>query len=305
MNGCEPGWLNPDTLATARAEYDRDVRDFTGKVAAPDEVVEGVRIYKSGGVSETVGGISTPQAAPSAAPSALSRAVARAGAVAAIHGGGFVLGRAAHMDALCQHWRAAFGVDCASLAYPLAPEARAEAQLEACARGLELFLDRRERRGPVVLVGDSAGGGLAAGLALRLGKSRIRAVCLIQPMLDPRTRSAPDGGMSWTASDNRFGWKSRLGPQDYADPEGLSPEVAPALAEDLSEFPACWIGIGTRDLFLRESLELARRIAQSGGDVTLRTYPDAVHAFQRLDAGSGAARRFAQDRDHWIGAQLD
>ena len=281
MSETELGWLSPNALDAARAEYDRDVHAFNGDVAAPDEVVDGVRIYS--------GKAATP----------------RPGAIAVIHGGGFVVGRPDHMDRLCEDWATAFGVDCASLAYPLAPEARAEAQLEACARGFELFLERRETHGPVVLVGDSAGGGLAAGLALRLGRSRIQAVCLIQPMLDPRTRSAPDEvGMSWTASDNRFGWSSRLGPEAYADPDGLSPEIAPALAEDLSGFPACWIGIGTRDLFLGESLELARRIAQSGGDVTLRTYPDAVHAFQRLDAGSAAARRYEEDRDRWIGARL-
>ena len=218
------------------------------------------------------------------------------GRLLTIHGGGYVLGAAAMQDRLCEHWANTQGWLAASVEYPLAPESSATAMLDACERGLE-ELRALDATGPLVVFGDSAGGGLAAGLAVR--GCAMDALMLVQPMLDPRTGGRRDPGHSWHADHNRFGWAARLGGSEP------TPETAPALAEDLGHFPPTWIGIGTRDLFLRENLAFAAKLAEAHVDVTLETYSGAVHAFQRLHADRPAAARWRSDRDGWLRERLE
>jgi triacylglycerol lipase len=138
----------------------------------------------------------------------------------------------------------------------------------------------------VGVMGESAGGGLAAGLALMArdrGEYSLAFQHLIYPMIDDRTCITADphpfaGEYVWTAKSNHFGWSCLLGQEPGG--EGVSPYAAAARATDLSGLPPTFIASGALDLFLEEDLDYARRLVRSGVPVELHVYPGAFHAFQ-------------------------
>jgi triacylglycerol lipase len=134
-------------------------------------------------------------------------------------------------------------------------------------------------------MGESAGGGLAAALALLARDRREYKLAfqhLIYPMLDDRTcvTKSPHpytGEFIWTPHNNSFGWCSLLGvAPGSAD---VSPYAAPARAADLARLPPTFISTGALDLFLEEDIDYAKRLAWQGVPVELHVYPGAYHAF--------------------------
>jgi len=210
-----------------------------------------------------------------------------------IHGGGYILG-CPEMDEqlLC---RKADELGCLVVAvdYRLAPEHPYPAALDDCDAALGWILENASALGvdtsTLVLGGASAGGGLAAALALRARDRRPGAItyqCLIYPMLDHRTgTSAPESAKDywlWGAEHNLFAWNAYLGPNDLT--HGVSPLASPATAQRVDGLPPTYICIGDQDLFYEEDIEYARRLRDSGVAVELEVVPGAPHGFDKLPA---------------------
>ncbi|MGX9901144.1 alpha/beta hydrolase fold domain-containing protein [Arthrobacter sp. SA17] len=148
-------------------------------------------------------------------------ASARAGTPALlwIHGGGMVLGAAAQDSRFCRRVADELNIVVVSVEYRLAPEHSFPIPLEDCYTALQ-WLARQPDVDPanIAIGGQSAGGGLAAALAL-LAKERgeIRPVLqlLSYPMLDDRTTIRTDIDPRWlriwSPRSNRFGWRAYLG----------------------------------------------------------------------------------------------
>jgi triacylglycerol lipase len=208
-----------------------------------------------------------------------------------IHGGGYIGGSAADMEASHVELSLALGCAIVSVEYRLAPEAPYPAAVEDCYAALAWLFANPAIPGVdttrVGVMGESAGGGLAAALALLArdrGEYPFVFQHLIYPMLDDRTSAegASDphpyaGEYIWTHGANRFGWRSLLG----AEPGGadVSPYAAPARATDLAGLPRTFILTGALDLFLEEDMDYARRLTRAGVPVELHVYPGGVHAF--------------------------
>ncbi len=221
-----------------------------------------------------------------------------------IHGGGYVAGSAASMEPL--HRSLALAADCVivSVDYRLAPETPFPGAIEDCYAALtwtfaavaSLGIDARR----IGVMGESAGGGLAAALALLArdrGEHALAFQHLIYPMLDDRTcvSTIPHpytGEFIWTAGNNDFGWSSLLGVAPGSD--SVSPYAAAARAQDLSGLPPTFISTGTLDLFLEEDMEYARRLTRHGVPVELHVYPGAYHGF---DLAPGSAVGLNANRD--------
>jgi acetyl esterase/lipase len=133
-------------------------------------------------------------------------------------------------------------------------------------------------------MGESAGGGLAAALALLArdrGEYELAFQHLIYPMIDDRTCIAnPNpftGEFVWTSENNCFGWSALLGAPPGLGP--ISPYAAPARATDLAGLPPTFISAGALDLFLEENIEYGRRLLRAGVPVEMHVYPGGFHGF--------------------------
>ncbi len=250
----------------------------------------------SGGVEVAVRTVPGPPGAPdvrviSYHPQSLAgEAVGANGCVLHIHGGGYILGDPDSQEPGHRELARRLGCRIVSVDYRLAPETRAPGAVEDCyavlawlvANAAELRLDPAR----IGVAGESAGGGLAAALALLArdrGEYRLAFQHLIYPMIDDRTcvTSSPNvhaGEFIWTPESNRYGWRSLLGFEPGG--EGVSPYAAAARATDLSGLPPTYISVGALDLFVDENLEYARRLIRAGVPTELHVYPGAYHGFE-------------------------
>jgi len=208
-----------------------------------------------------------------------------------IHGGAMISGSAAmakrYLPELTEE-HDAIGV---SIDYRLAPETPFPGPQQDCLAGLRwvaanagaLNIDPCR----IVVMGESAGGGLAASLALMArdhGGPQLAGQILVYPMLDHRT-SGPDdrwnnpiaGEFVFTPDSNRFGWAALRG--DYAADDHRKGWFSPALAEDLSGLPPTFITVGQLDVIVDETLDYARRLAAAGVLVECHLFAGGVHAF--------------------------
>ncbi|MEI6710321.1 MAG: alpha/beta hydrolase [Actinomycetota bacterium] len=206
-----------------------------------------------------------------------------------IHGGGYVRGSTAELSPV--HRRLALEANCVivSVDYRLAPETRFPGAIEDCYAALGWVIANVDELGidasRLGVMGESAGGGLAAALALLVrdrGEYTLAFQHLIYPMLDDRTCVAVDphpyvGHFIWTPKSNLFGWSSLLGVPP-GSPE-VSPYAAAARADNLAGLPPAYIATGGLDLFLEEDMEYARRLMRHGVTVELHVYPGAYHVF--------------------------
>jgi acetyl esterase/lipase len=207
-----------------------------------------------------------------------------------IHGGGYIAGCASSMKGA--HQKLAAAADCmiVSVDYRLAPETRFPGAIEDCYAAMAWVFSESATLGidplHVGVLGESAGGGLAAALAL-LARDRAEHTLafqhLIYPMLDDRTCTTADpnpyaGEFVWTPASNCFGWSALLGVAPGS--AGVSPYAAAARADSLAGLPRAFISTGALDLFVDEDIEYARRLIRHGVAVELRVYPGAFHGFE-------------------------
>lgn len=229
-----------------------------------------------------------------------------------IHGGGMIMGSASVMQAGPAAMAQALGIPVASVEYRLAPEHPFPAPQEDCLAALKWLAGLPEVDPERVgITGESAGGGLAASVALMardLGGPQLAAQFLTYPMLDHRTggdncpyNNAATGEFVWTRSSNRYGWGALKG--SYAPSDHRKGWFSPSLAEDLSGLPPTWIGTGSLDLFYDEDLDYARRLVAAGVPVELHSYPGAIHAFNAVTE-SRLAKAYGRDllgaMAHWL-----
>jgi len=233
-----------------------------------------------------------------------------------VHGGGYILGSVPTFEGMLRAIVADVGCALVSVEYRLAPETVFPGAIEDAYAGLAwCFSNAAAECFDMTLVGvmgESAGGGLAAALTLLArdrGEYKLAFQHLTYPMLDDRTGVTSEGHdyageFVWSADNNRFGWNALLG----CEPGGpdVSPYAAPARAIDLSGLPPAYIHIGALDLFIEENIEYARRLIRAGVPTELHVYPGAVHGFdlagessigaQAVQGSRAALKRFLMAR---------
>lgn len=228
-----------------------------------------------------------------------------------MHGGGLVLGSYAGDDPRFDRWSPMFGLVGVSVEYRLAPESPYPGPLEDCYAGLRWVHEHAGELGVdparIGVGGPSAGGNLAAGLALLArdrGEVPLQYQLLIYPMLDDRqiTASSTWPDPIWPPSANTYGWTAYLGAAK-GGPD-VPAYAAPARATDLAGLPPTLIAVGAIDGFSDEDIEYAVRLRQAGVTVDLHVYAGAPHGFEGLAPASRVAQRANRDIEEWLGAQL-
>jgi acetyl esterase/lipase len=231
--------------------------------------------------------------------------------VYSIHGGGYVFGSYdmddLKFDALCPELRCV-GV---SVEYRLAPETAYPGPLEDCYAGLKWTYEHADELGidpgHIGIAGVSAGGGLAAALAL-LARDRaevpLRFQLLECPMIDDRqttSSSTRDGMIIWSRESNTFGWKAYLG--DLYGTDDIPGYAAAARATDLTGLPPAFVIVGGADGFRDEDIVYALRLGESGVPTELHVLPGAPHGVQMF-AGTDVANRWGTLVRDWLGRVL-
>jgi acetyl esterase/lipase len=227
-----------------------------------------------------------------------------------IHGGGFVIGSAAQDDALCRRFSEELGIIVAAVDYRLAPEHPFPVPLNDCHDALVWLARQVHIDGSRLAIGGaSAGGGLAAGLALlaaERGEVAPAFQLLAYPMLDDRTGTRTDLDESsyrlWNNKSNRFGWQSYAGYPSGSDQ--ISDLAAPSRRSTLSGLPPAWIGVGTLDLFHDEDVAYADRLRAAGVDCTLEVVPGAFHGFDSIRPKARVSEAFRTSQIQALAAAL-
>ncbi|SEA81474.1 alpha/beta hydrolase [Pedobacter hartonius] len=228
----------------------------------------------------------------------------RKGALLHIHGGGYIIGMPESSDARNQLLCNTLGIVVVSVDYRLAPENPFPQSIEDCYLALKWMIENADAleidSKKIGVYGESAGGGLAAALAI-LARDRREVHLihqfLIYPMIDDRTSVDADpnpytGEFIWERQKNYYGWKSLLGHEPGID--GVSPYAAAARVKVMEELPPASIFVGALDLFLDENISYAQRLLRSGIPTELHVYPGAFHVFDFV-TGSSISRQFNID----------
>jgi acetyl esterase/lipase len=208
------------------------------------------------------------------------------------HGGGMILGTAESNAKPCAFQVQQTGVPIFSVDYRLAPEVQGTTLVEDCYAGLE-WLSKNAAQfnvdpARIAVMGESAGGGLAAGVALMARDKKLSPPLakqiLIYPMLDDRNLTTNDALLPfafWNYEDNITGWTALLGADKAGKPDAdVSHYCAPARAKSLAGLPPTYIDLGGLDIFRDEDLEYASRLAKEDIEVELHLYPGLPHAFE-------------------------
>ncbi|MBB5122972.1 esterase [Streptomyces eurocidicus] len=227
-----------------------------------------------------------------------------------LHGGGMIMGNAwSVLPRLLREWALPLGLAVVSVEYRLAPRTRYPGPVEDCyagfvwaaehAAGLGIDADR------IIVGGKSAGGGLAAALALltrdRGGPAPIGQL-LLCPMLDDRGETFSShqlaGIDTWDRTSNATAWQAFLG--DRYGAADLPPYAAPARATDLSGLPPAYIDVGSAETFRDEGVAYADAIWRAGGQAELHVWPGACHGFDTIAPQAALSRDARDARTRWL-----
>jgi acetyl esterase len=211
-----------------------------------------------------------------------------------IHGGGFVLGRLDDADANCRQLATRANVVVVSVDYRLAPENPFPAALEDCyavvrwvhehAAELSVLPER------LAVGGDSAGGNLAFGVALRCryGGPALAFLLLVYPVADLTRFDTP------SYFENAQGYfLTRSGMQWFADhyveaSRRHEPEVSPLTTPDFSGLPKTLVITAEYDPLRDEGEALAAGLSKAGVSTTVTRYDGMIHGFFTMHAFIGA-----------------
>ena len=229
-------------------------------------------------------------------------------AVLGIHGGGYVLGTRFFGTAELIELAEAYGTVGIAVEYRLAPEHPAPAAAEDCyaalvwlaAHAAELGVDPDR----IVVSGASAGGGLAAAVAL-LARDRggppLAGQLLNTPMLDDRNdtvsaRQCAECG-AWDRRNNHTGWTAALGADRGT--AHVSAYRAPARAADLAGLPPAFLEVGSAEVFRDETVAYATGIWAAGGDAELHVWSGGYHGFTGFSPDAVVSQAANAARASW------
>jgi acetyl esterase len=287
--------LHRQSVAQARAFHSQDAAALNGEpvpvAAAVDRTVPGpdgdlpVRVY-------------TPEGAP---PFPI---------VVFFHGGGWVVGSLDSYDPLCRALAAAVPAVVVSVDYRLAPEHRWPAAVEdAYAATMWASRHAAELGGAqhrLAVAGDSAGGNLAAVIALGArdrGGPAIAFQLLVYPALDAAGDTASwrehADGFYLTAAGMRWYWDHYLGGAD-----GAAPDASPLRAAFLGGLPPALVVTADHDVLRDEGEAYVARLRAAGVAAEVRRVDGVVHGFFRWRAVTGAADAALQEAAATLGEAL-
>jgi acetyl esterase len=211
------------------------------------------------------------------------------GLIVYFHGGGYVMGSIGVMDNVARELAHGTGAVVVSVGYRLAPEDPYPAGLDDCERVTRWAFANAERFDvsphAVAVAGESAGGNLAAAVALRrrdMGDAALAGQVLIYPQLSGTTiyPSAEefDGLVVSRAIGAKY-WEAYSGGRDLDD----DPYAVPLSATRLDGLPPALVVLGGCDMLRDEGRAYAARLRDEGVDVDEVCYGGQPHGFVNFE----------------------
>lgn len=229
-----------------------------------------------------------------------------------VHGGGLLFGDARQDEALCLSTAERLGITIVSANYRFAPEFPFPAAHEDIYVAWVWMQEHAEILGidptRIAIGGESAGGGLVAGVVQRVrdeGGNQPVAQWLFAPMLDDRTAAdhSLDAGqhLVWDNEKNREAWSGYLG----TSPGGQdTPKyAAPGRRTDLAGLPPTYITYGDIELFAAENQAYADALTASGVSVTVDVVIGAPHGFENWAKDTDVAQDLILRAQDWLRSQ--
>jgi acetyl esterase len=217
-----------------------------------------------------------------------------------VHGGGFVLGSIDMFDGNNLRLARELGVVVVTVDYRLAPEHPYPAPLEDCYAGLVWMAKNADALGVdpdrIAIHGESAGGGLCAGLALLArdrGGPQIAFQYLGVPELDdrldtPSMRTFTDTPI-WNRPNAVVSWDAYLGTGKRGGPD-VPIYAAPARATDLSGLPPAYVSVMEFDPLRDEGIAYAQGLMHAGVSVELHAFPGTFHGSAMVEQAAVSRR---------------
>jgi acetyl esterase/lipase len=225
-------------------------------------------------------------------------------AVLFCHGGGYIFGHIDEFDGPVSRYVSASGVAMLSVEYRRAPEHPFPTPLEDGYAALRWLHDRAAELGVdtdrIGVMGDSAGGGMAAALAILArdrGGPKVARQILLMPLLDDRPKT-PDPQIEqmviWSYDDGATAWPALLG--EAAGGPDVPATAAPARLEDPSDLPPAYIEVGQIDILRDEDMAYAMKLSRAGVPVEFHLHPGVPHEFDSIAFEADVSRRAIADR---------
>ncbi|CAG8395252.1 unnamed protein product [Penicillium salamii] len=227
-----------------------------------------------------------------------------------IHGGGMIMGnRFSTLSGVLQFVHD-FEVTCISIEYRLAPQHPDPALLNDCFAGLQWIQQHADEIGinnhRIVINGMSAGGGLAAGIALlcrdRKHEPPLLGQWLFSPMIDDFNNSNSANVFAgvgvWDQEANGAGWDAYLG--DRRGTDNVTIYAAPARATDLSGLPSTYVDTGSTETLRDEGAEFAQNLWRDGTQCELHVWPGAYHGFDGICGQAQLSIMARKAREDWL-----
>jgi acetyl esterase len=205
------------------------------------------------------------------------------------HGGGWVVGTIESHDPVCRALANRTPCVVVAVDYRLAPEWPFPAALDDAWAATQWVADEALKLGAdasrIVVAGDSAGGNLAAAVALRARDSGLSLAlqALVYPVTDfdfeSESYARYDSGLNLTRAKMQWYWAQYL-----AGADGLHPDASPLRAPDLAGVAPALVQVAELDPLLSEGEAYAARLAEAGVPVILTRYDGMIHGFIRMPA---------------------
>lgn len=226
-------------------------------------------------------------------------------AIVHAHPGGFIHGDGEEWAKVCAVRAQETGIPFFTVDYRLAPESKFPAAIDDVYAALTWVHEHADEfgidRSRIAVLGESAGGNLAAAVSLM---ARDRALdpplakqILSYPMLDDRN-TVPDPELArfatWNYDNNTTAATAYIGGK--AGKEGVSPYAAPARATNFEGLPPLYIDVGGLDIFRDECIAYAGKLAAANVNVELHVYPGVPHMFEPGALATGVVQRASANR---------
>lgn len=221
--------------------------------------------------------------------------------------GGWVYGSLDESETICRRLANATGSIVAAVEYRLSPEHKFPIPLEDCYDASKWIIENSSTfsgdPNKVILCGESAGGNLAAAVALMNQKSNeftIAGQLLIYPVLTSDLEkkyydNSPDKSLL-SYENMQFFWNMYLS----SPGDGESPFASPLKSENFAKLPACFIVTAEHDALKHEGARYGEALQEAGVAVQVKNYPGVIHGFLDLPLADAIKEEAIKDIVAWV-----